>query len=120
MVIRDADVVREARRWTTRERGPVVDDLEQLVRADLTAFVTDALRVGAHALSATGQAQESQPLKRMFDEVAQRTIASTTQATEATGQVARQAAERSPRRPRKPNRPSPRWTRGPGRSSPTP
>ena len=59
MTIRDADVVREAQRWTAGERGPVVEDPGELTRADLTNFVTEAVRIGAHALSVTGQAQES-------------------------------------------------------------
>ncbi len=37
--------------------------------ADLGEFVTQALTVGAHALSATGQAQESRALERMITEL---------------------------------------------------
>jgi hypothetical protein len=60
LTIRDQEVVREARRWGTGERGPLTADLAALTDADLTNFITEAMRIGAHALSVTGQAQEAQ------------------------------------------------------------
>jgi hypothetical protein len=36
LVVEDKDVVREARRWTTGERGPVIEDPAELAAADLT------------------------------------------------------------------------------------
>ena len=33
LTVRDKDVVREAQRWTTGERGPVVDDPTALAQA---------------------------------------------------------------------------------------
>ena len=48
--VTDKNVVREAQRWTTGERGALVDDLATLAEADLAGFVTKALTVGAHAL----------------------------------------------------------------------
>jgi hypothetical protein len=93
LLVRDPDVVREARRWTTGQRGPAIDDPVQLAHADLTTFVTDALRLGTHAMSVTGQAQESQALQRMFDDVARRTVASTAHATEVTSRVVQDAVE---------------------------
>jgi hypothetical protein len=59
LTVQDKDLTREAQRWTTGERGPVVDDPEILVTADMSAFVTEALKIGAHALSAIGQSQDS-------------------------------------------------------------
>ncbi|MGO9035111.1 hypothetical protein [Mycobacterium sp.] len=55
LTVRDKDVAREARRWTTGERGPIVDDVDKLAGADLSEFVAEAVKIGAHALSATGQ-----------------------------------------------------------------
>jgi hypothetical protein len=43
VTVRDKDVAREAQRWTTGERGPVVDDPAILAAADLSAFVTEAV-----------------------------------------------------------------------------
>jgi hypothetical protein len=77
LVIRDGDAAREARRWTLGSRGPVVVDEAALVEADLSAFVTEAVKIGAHALAATGQAQESQALERIIREVGDKTASST-------------------------------------------
>ena len=93
MLIRDGDVVREAQRWTTGERGPVIEDLDQLTGADLTNYITEALRIGAHALSVTGQAQESRALERMLKDVGDKTADSTTKAAEATGRAVKEASE---------------------------
>lgn len=93
MTIRHADVVREARRWTAGERGPVVDDIEQLAHADLTSFVTEAVRIGAHALSVTGQAQEVRVLERMLQEAGEKTAESANKAAELTGRAAKEASE---------------------------
>jgi hypothetical protein len=59
LTLRDKDVAREAQRWTSGERGPIVDDPTTLATTDLSEFVIEAVKIGAHALSATAQAQES-------------------------------------------------------------
>lgn len=84
LTTRDRDVVREAQRWTTGIRGPVVEDPAELACADLTGFATEALRIGAHALSVTGQAQESRALERMLKDVGDKTADSTSRAAELT------------------------------------
>jgi hypothetical protein len=91
--ISDKDVVREAQRWTTGERGPLVEDQTALGRADLSAFVTEAIRIGAHALSVTGQAQESRALERMLQEVGEKTADSTNKAVETTGRAVKEASD---------------------------
>lgn len=93
LALTDKDVVREAQRWTTGERGPIVDDPEQLGDADLTAYVRQAMRVGALALSSTGQAHEAQALDRMIKEVGEKTIGATSKAAELTGSVVKEASE---------------------------
>ncbi len=93
MLIRDGDVVREAQRWTTGARGPVIENVDQLTSADLTNYVTEALRMGAHALSVTGQAQESRALERMLKDVGDKTADSTTKAAEVTGRAVKEASE---------------------------
>ena len=69
LTVRDKDVAREAQRWTTGKRGRIVDDPETLANADLSEFVSEALKIGAHALSATGQAQDARRSEQMFDDV---------------------------------------------------
>jgi hypothetical protein len=93
LTMTDKDVVREAQRWTEGERGALIDDPDQLARADLTNFATEALRIGSHALSVTGQAQESRALERMLKDVGEKTAFATTQAAEMTGRAAKHASE---------------------------
>jgi hypothetical protein len=92
ILIADKDVVREARHWTTGLRGPMVDDPDQLASADLTAFVIEARKIGAHALSATGQAQETRALEQIVRELGDRATQSSTTAAEITERSARDAA----------------------------
>ena len=69
LTVRDKDVAHEAQRWTTGGRGPVVDDPDVLADADLSEFVGEAVMIGAHALSATGQSQDARALDQMVKEV---------------------------------------------------
>jgi hypothetical protein len=89
----DKDVVREAQRWATGERGPLVEDLGELGRADLSAFVSEALRIGSLALSATGQAQEVRAVERLLKDVGDRTADSTSQAVVATSRAMKEASD---------------------------
>jgi hypothetical protein len=93
LTVRDKDVVREAQRWTSGERGPVVDDTDALAAAELSEFVSEAVKIGAHALSATGQAQDSRALERMLKDVGDKAIDSTTKAAEATQRTVKDATE---------------------------
>ncbi|ONM47358.1 Fis family transcriptional regulator [Nocardia donostiensis] len=93
VVVCDADVAHEARHWTGGTRGPVVDDTDQLEAADLTAFVTEAVKIGAHALSATGQAQEARALEQMMRDLGDKAAQSSTAAAKAAEQSAQNAAK---------------------------
>lgn len=93
MTLRDKEIAHEAQRWTSGERGPIVDNPDVLTNADLTAFVTKAMTVGAHALSATGQAQETQALQRMIGELGDKATQSTNDAADLTSRAARTASE---------------------------
>lgn len=93
ITLRDKDVTREAFRWTTGERGPVVDDPATLDDADLGAFVEKAITIGAHALSATGQAAEAQAIERMITDLGQKATQSTTDAAEVTSKAVATATE---------------------------
>lgn len=93
LIIHDSDVVREAQRWTTGERGPLIESPDTLASADLTNYVIEAVRIGAHALSVTGQAHEAQTLERMLKEVGDRTIDSATHAAELTVRAVREASD---------------------------
>lgn len=92
VVVTDKDVAREAQRWTTGERGPVVDDVAVLAGANLTAFVAEAVKIGAHALSAAGQVRETNALDRMLKEVGDRTSQASTEAAKLAERAARDAA----------------------------
>lgn len=93
LTINDREVAREAQRWVSGERGPLVANLDALASADLTNYVTEAVRIGAHALSVTGQAQEAQALERLLKDVGDKTAHSTTQAAELTARAVREASE---------------------------
>ncbi|OAA23577.1 hypothetical protein UG55_103511 [Frankia sp. EI5c] len=93
LVLRDREVTREAQRWVSGERGPLEENAVALAGADLTNYVTEAVRIGAHALSVTGRAQEAQALERMLKDVGDRTADSTAQAAERTARAVREASE---------------------------
>jgi hypothetical protein len=93
LTIADSEVVREAQRWGTGERGPLVDDHDALADADLTNFVTEAVRIGALALNATGQAQEARAFEQMLKEVGDKTASSTANAADLIARTVRDASE---------------------------
>jgi hypothetical protein len=93
LTVRDKDVAREAQRWTDGERGAIVDNPGLLAQADLTSFVTEALKIGAHALSATGQAHEARALERMVKEVGEKTADTSTKAAEVTERAVKSASD---------------------------
>jgi predicted outer membrane protein len=93
LLVRDKDVNREACRWTSGERGPAVDNPELLAAADLSEFIAEAVKIGAHALAATGQAQDSRALERMLKEVGEKASESTVKAAEQTERVVKAATD---------------------------
>lgn len=93
LTVRDKDVAREAQRWTTGERGPVVDDPDVLAAADLAEFVAEAVKIGAHALSAVGQAQDAKALQQMLKDVGEKAADSTTKLTESTERATKAASD---------------------------
>lgn len=90
--VTDSDVISEARRWSTGQRGAAVSATE-MTDADLTPFVRQALRVGAQAISLAGGAQDTFELEKLVAEVGTRTVESSTLAAEATAKAAMGAAE---------------------------
>ena len=56
-----------------------------LVGANLTKFATEALALGAKALSLTAQTTETRALERMLKDVGDKTAEASRQAGEATG-----------------------------------
>ena len=84
--MREPAVVAEARRWTTGHRGPVVG-IDDMAGADLSAFVTQALVVGSHAIATAGGIQEAYDLGALVTEVGDRTAEASAQATRATGEA---------------------------------
>ncbi|SON62383.1 hypothetical protein MSIMFI_03908 [Mycobacterium simulans] len=93
LTVRDKDVAREAQRWTTGARGPIVEDPDTLKAADLSEFVAEAVKIGAHALSVTGQAQESRMVEQMLKDVGEKAADSTAKAAEVTERAVKSASE---------------------------
>lgn len=84
LTIAGPDVVREAQHWATGRRGPIVEDRNQLAGADLSAFATEAVLLGARALAATAQTSEARLLEQMLKEVGEKTEAASSKAAELT------------------------------------
>lgn len=93
LTLDDREVIQEARRWTQGERGPVADSAETLASADLTRFVTEAIGLGARAIAATGQAQESQALSHLIKDVGDRATSASTSAADLTARATKEAAD---------------------------
>ncbi|UXN21169.1 Fis family transcriptional regulator [Curtobacterium flaccumfaciens] len=93
LMIDDPGVVGEARHWVGGERGQRCDDPAVLADADLTKFATEALVLGAKALSLTAQATEMRALERMLKDVGDKTAEATHRAGEATAVATRSATE---------------------------
>ncbi len=91
--IAQADVVNEARHWTTGHRSQRCDDLSQLAEADLTTFATEALVLGAKALTLTAQSAETKALEQMIKDVGDKTAEATRQAGEATAEATKVASQ---------------------------
>lgn len=92
MVITDTDVVTESRRWSTGRRGASIP-AQEMGDADLGAFVSQALAVGARAIASAGSVQDTFDLERLVAEVGTRTVATTTEASEATTKAVAGAVE---------------------------
>ena len=93
LALSEIDVVNEARHWVTGERGQRCDDPAALAVADLTKFATEALVLGAKALSLTALTSETRALERMLRDVGDQTSDATRRAAEATADAAKSATE---------------------------
>lgn len=93
ITVHDKDVAREAQRWTTGERGRIVDDPDELAAADLSAFVTEAVKIGAHALSAAGQAQDARAVEQMMRDLGEKAAETSTKAVEVTERAVKSASD---------------------------
>jgi hypothetical protein len=84
LTLTDEAVVREARHWSTGRRGPASENLSELADADLSTYLTEAVALGARALSAMGQSGEARAVEQMLREVGEKTAAATGEASELT------------------------------------
>lgn len=89
--ITDPTVVAESHRWTEGHRGAVVGDAD-MSGADLSAFVTQALTVGAHAIGSAGGIQDTFNLEGLVNDVGARTATAAAKAAVATDEVVNKAA----------------------------
>ena len=87
LTITDRNVLREACHWATGRRGEACETPEELARADLSPFVTEAVVLGARALAATAQTSEARAVEQMLREVGDKTALATTTATATTQQA---------------------------------
>ena len=85
-------VTSEALRWSGGTRGAVVA-AGAMDRADLTAYVEQALAVGAQAIAVAGGTQDTYNLEQLVQDVGTRTSESTRAASERTGEVVTEAAK---------------------------
>jgi hypothetical protein len=88
----DPAVVSEALRWSTGRRDEAVP-ADEMVGADLTAFVTQAMVIGAHAITSAGGTQDKFDLERLVTEVGTRTTEATAKAAEATTETVTRVAD---------------------------
>lgn len=86
----DPRVVSEARRWSTGRRGDAAP-LAEMVGRDLTAFVSQAIVVGAQAITTAGGTQEAVALESLIAEVRESTTQASTQAASRTAEAITQA-----------------------------
>lgn len=87
LTITDRNVLREASHWATGRRDEACDTPEELARADLSFFVTEAVVLGARALAVTAQTSEARAVEQMLREVGDKTAVATTLATTTTQQA---------------------------------
>lgn len=91
LTLHDPGVVAEARRWPTGRRGAAATTAE-MAGCDLTAYVSQAVIVGAHAIATAGGAQEAYRLDALVADVGERTSQLSRDAERATGEAIQQAA----------------------------
>lgn len=92
MTIAHPAVVTEAMRWSTGRRDEAVTAAE-MVGADLTPFVSQALTIGAQAITSAGGTQDKFDLERLVTEVGTRTNEASTKAAAATTETVIRVAE---------------------------
>jgi hypothetical protein len=87
VTLTDAVVVREARNWTTGRRGEPCETPADLDQADLSAFVTEAVILGARALAVTAQTSETRAVEQMLKDVTDKTTQAASSAATTTSQA---------------------------------
>jgi hypothetical protein len=85
--------VREAAHWCAGERGAAIDEPVDRAGADITKFVTEALTLGAKALTITAQTSETRALERMIKDVGEKAAAASQKAADATQLATKSATE---------------------------
>ena len=91
LTVTDPAVVAESHRWAGGQRGEVVGD-DAMADADLSAYVSQALAVGAHAIGSAGGIQDTFNLEGLVNDVGTRTAAAAAAAAATTGDVVVKAA----------------------------
>lgn len=84
--ITDPVVATESRRWATGRRGPVLAPAD-MQTADLTAFVTQAIIIGVHAIASAGGVQDHVRLETLVAQVGDRTAEASSKAAAVTAEA---------------------------------
>lgn len=92
LTITEESVVREARHWPTGRRGDACAAPEEVASADFSAFVTEAVVLGARALATTAQASEARAVEQMLREVSEKSAQASATAASTTKQAVADAA----------------------------
>jgi len=92
LTVNNPTVCSEATRWSTGQRGPAVG-ADALVDVDLSAFVTQAMAVGAQAIAAAGGVQDTYNLEQLVSDVGTRTAETSAKAAAATTAVVKSASD---------------------------
>lgn len=92
LTITDDAVLRECRHWTTGERGPAAD-ADSMAGADLTSFVTQAMAIGAAALTTAGTTQESYSVENLIADAEERSTAAAELASQQTAKAVEVASK---------------------------
>lgn len=92
LTLTDPVVTTEALRWATGARGPAKSATE-VDGADLTAYATMAVIIGAQAISAAGGSQDTYNLEQLVQDVGTRTSDSANKVAEVTTKVVGEATK---------------------------
>lgn len=91
--ITDREVIREAARWTTGQRGEAVESRSHLSTADLGPFVRESVTVGARVLAIAAQSGETDAVQRAVRDASESMASAAKRASDNAEDAARRASD---------------------------